>query len=297
MMSVGVVLWSAALPVIAVVNLLAWGMAATLLWRQRDVHDPHVVAVRRLQLLLSAGYVLGCAFRSVVPVFDVPRVTLVDSFLSTAAVGRSVATVAELCFIAQWALLLRETSRVSGSIAGSLASRALIPMIVVAEVCSWYSVLTTSNLGHVFEESLWCAATALILASLLADWQRWKLRWRTACVWLVAAGTGYFLYLALVDVPMYWSRWVADELAGKAYLSLAQGWQNAAGPHVVSYDWNIWKSEMAWMATYFSVAVWVSIWLVHAPVPHASRSVQRQRWRTTFGFPRLAATWLRRVRF
>lgn len=35
----------------------------------------------------------------------------------------------------------------------------------------------------------------------------------------------------------------------------------------VTFDWNEWRPELAWMACYFSVAVWCSIGLVHAPVP------------------------------
>ena len=66
-------------------------------------------------------------------------------------VGRSVATVAELCFVAQWALLLREVSQATGSAFG-LSVAPDVPLIVIAETCSWYSVLTTSNLGHVVEE-------------------------------------------------------------------------------------------------------------------------------------------------
>jgi hypothetical protein len=64
----------------------------------------------------------------------------------------------------------------------------------------------------------------------------------------------------------------------------------------VSYAWNVWKSEMAWMAVYFSVAVWVSIWLVHAPVPSARLSVQHQRRRMPFGIPGLGVLVWRRVR-
>jgi hypothetical protein len=266
MMSVWVVVWSAALPIVALVNVAAWAMVASTLWRRREQSATPVAGFRRWQLLLSAGYVFGCAYRSVLPVFDVPRVALIDSVLSTAAVGRSVATIAELCFIAQWALLLRETSRATGSLMGSVAARLLVPLIVVAEVCSWYSVLTTSNLGHVFEESLWSVATALVTANLLLLLQRPGVRWRGVGAWLVAGGVAYLLYLVLVDVPMYWSRWMADQAIGKSYLSLAQGWLNASGPHVVTYTWDVWKSEMAWMAAYFSVGVWASIWLVRAPL-------------------------------
>jgi hypothetical protein len=34
---------------------------------------------------------------------------------------------------------------------------------------------------------------------------------------------------------------------------------------VVSHRWQDWHNEVAWMSLYFSVAVWLSIALVHAP--------------------------------
>ena len=40
---------------------------------------------------------------------------------------------------------------------------------------------------------------------------------------------------------------------------------------VVSYEWKDWKSEVIWMSLYFSVAVWLSISLIHAP-PSGTRA-------------------------
>src|SRR6186713_2394657 len=102
-MSVAVILWWGQLGTIAVLNIALWAYSARILAKRRSVLSPEAYSARRLQLLVSAGYVFGCAFRSFLPVFDVPRVTLVDSWLSSAMVGRSVATVAELCFAIQWA--------------------------------------------------------------------------------------------------------------------------------------------------------------------------------------------------
>jgi hypothetical protein len=63
-----------------------------------------------IQLGLSALYVLGCAYRSVLPVYDIPRFVLVDSHLSSVFIGRSIATIAELCFAGQWALTLHRAA-------------------------------------------------------------------------------------------------------------------------------------------------------------------------------------------
>src|ERR1700704_6616263 len=69
----------------------------------------------RIELLtfLCAAYVFGCAFRSVLPRADVQRICLFDTWLSSVFIGRSVATVAELCFVAQWAIVLYQLAKLA----------------------------------------------------------------------------------------------------------------------------------------------------------------------------------------
>lgn len=258
--------WWLFLCCVGVLNMLAWLAAATALGRRQGELSADVYAMRRLQLLLSAGYVLGCAFRSFMPVYDVQRMVIVDSWLSSVVVGRSVATVAELCFVAQWALMLREISRATGSSVGRTASRVVVPLIMFAEVCSWYSVLSTSNLGHVIEESIWGLSAGLMVVSLVAIWPVCDTAARRLLGAWCAMGIAYVAFMFLVDVPMYWSRWLADEASGRSYLDLAQGLSDVSQRWIVSHRWDDWKGEVVWMSLYFSVAVWLSIAMVHAPV-------------------------------
>ena len=264
-MSTEVFVWWFALCVVSAVNVLALSYSARVLWQKQGRMPAEVYASRRLQLLLSAGYVLGCAYRSALPVFDVQRICLFDSWLSSVIVGRSVATVAELCFVTQWALLMREISQVTQSRPGRLAALAVLPLIAVAETCSWYSVLTTSNIGHVIEESLWGISAALLVASLLTLWPRASAQLRPLLLFMCLTGIAYVAFMFLVDVPMYWSRWLADEASGRHYLSLSQGVLDTSGRWVVSQQWHTWKSEVVWMSLYFSVAVWLSIAFIHTP--------------------------------
>lgn len=264
-MSAGVVTWWSFLLVVSMLNMLAWGLSALALRRRREALAPAIYAARRTQLWLSALYVLGCAFRSAFPVHDVPRTCLVDSWLSSVVVGRSVATVAELCFAAQWALMLREVARVARSEVARAAAALVLPLIVVAEICSWVAVLTTSNLGHVIEESLWGLSAALGVGSLVAIWPRCGAALRSLVAVCGAVALAYVEYMFLVDVPMYWSRWLASEAGGQGYLTLAEGFRDAARACTVSWRWEDWRAEMPWMTLYFSVAVWFSIALVHAP--------------------------------
>lgn len=283
MMSLSIVSWWSFLCVVAGLNILVWLLSAAALNRRQAVLSAEAYALRRLQVLLSAGYVLGCAFRSALPVYDVPRICLFDTWLSSVIVGRSVASFAELCFVTQWALLLREASHATGSVVGKTASLAIVPLIVIAETCSWYSVLTTSNLGHVVEESIWGLGAALLVASLAAIWPRCSARMRPLLAAWCVAGVVYVAYMFLVDVPMYWSRWIADEASGRHYLSITQGILDASERWVVSHHWDDWKSEVAWMSMYFSVAVWLSIALIHAPVPERRMTAgERRRLSSTF---------------
>ena len=264
-MSTEVLVWWFLLCVVSAANVLALSYSARVLRQKQGVIPADVYASRRLQLILSAGYVLGCAYRSALPVFDVQRICLFDSWLSSVIVGRSVATVAELCFVTQWALLMREISHVTRSQPARWAALAVLPLIAVAETCSWYSVLTTSNIGQVIEESLWGVAAALLVASLLSLWLQSSPRLRPVLLAMCLTGIAYVGFMFLVDVPMYWSRWVADEASGRHYLSLTQGLLDTSGRWVVSQQWQVWKSEMLWMSLYFSIAVWLSIAFVHTP--------------------------------
>lgn len=266
-MSADVFWWWFFLCSVAGFNILAWTLSAAALERRQAVLSPEEYDLRRVQLLLSAGYVLGCAYRSALPVYDIQRFCLFDTWFSSVIVGRSVATFAELCFAAQWALLLREISRATGSGVGRVTSLVVVPLIAVAELCSWYSVLTTSNLGHVLEESIWALSAGLLVMSLLWIWRRCSPSLRPLLAAWCAAGIAYVAFMFLVDVPMYWSRWLADEASGRHYLTITQGLLDVSGHWVVSHRWQDWHNEVAWMSLYFSVAVWLSIALVHAPVP------------------------------
>jgi hypothetical protein len=205
--------------------------------------------------------VAGCAFRSALPVIDIPRIVLIDSRLSSVLVGRSVATVAELCFAAQWALVLHHAALLGGSAFAQAAAVAVVPLIVLAEGFSWYAVLTTEQRAHAVENSLWGLSAALTVAGVLVIGPQ-----RLAAVYLpvIAGGAAYVAFIFLYDVPMYWRRWVADQASGRTYLSVAEGMAEVRGRWTVSYRWEDWRSEVAWMTLYFTFGVWSSVWLVYA---------------------------------
>jgi len=251
--------WWMFLCVLGALNITAWAFSAAALRRPAGTLDTEVLSMRRWQLGLSALYVFGCAFRSVFLVYDIPRICLVDLPFSSVLVGRSVATVAELAFASQWALLLRQGALATGYSTVRMVSQVILPLIAIAEICSWIAVLTTANLGHVFENSLWGFCAALVAASLIALATRAPAIQRPMfAIWIVG-GLAYVAFMWIVDVPTYWSRWIADEAIAREYLTLAQGVADASACKLVSFRWEDWRHEVAWMSLYFSGGVWASI--------------------------------------
>jgi hypothetical protein len=271
MKTFNVTFWWYFLCATAIFNVVAWAVSAAALKRDQAAMTADSYIACRRQLVLSAIYVFGCAFRSALPVYDIPRLVLINGWLSSVVVGRSVATIAELSFIAQWALMFRQRGELTGSPTARVVPFAIGILILIAEICSWYSVVTTSNAGHVIEEALWGSSAALVVVAMVLLRAHWTGARRRIFFGWCALGVVYVAFMFLHDVPMYWSRWISDEERGRPYLSLWQGFTDISHHRVVSYSWKDWKSEIAWMSLYFSVAVWISISLVYASVREAKR--------------------------
>jgi hypothetical protein len=250
--------WGSLLAVSAVNVAVLFGLCC----RFRDgLFARRSVLVGEPLLLLAAVYVLGCAFRSVLPRADVQRICLFDTWLSSVMVGRSVATVAELAFAAQWAIVLHALGKVAHCNMAKNVAKAILPLIVLAEICSWYAVITTDFLGNVLENSLWTVTFVLIGVTL----SRLVIRFHGVVQLAIAVATagiaGYVTFMATVDVPMYFGRWQADVVSHKNYLGLFAGLHDLATRWVVTHDISDWRDEIAWLTLYFSTAVWASLTL------------------------------------
>jgi hypothetical protein len=244
-------IWWCSLLVVSGINVTLWLLLSRSLRR---------TALRlEVLVLLSAAYVFGCAFRSVLPRADVQRICLFDTWLSSVFVGRSVATVAEICFVVQWAIVLRYLGESAQSGIARRIANVIVPLVLVAEFCSWYAVITTSYLGNAVENSLWAVTFLLIAAALLALLNRFAGIVQLAIGAALVGILGYVAFMFTVDVPMYVDRWLTDAATGKQLLGLFAGLHDAATRWVVTHDMAHWNDEIAWMSLYFSLAVWTSL--------------------------------------
>jgi len=253
-----VVWWWALLAFVSSVNIAVWCLLFHAL-HARPISLADSTSGIGLMLLLCAAYVFGCAFRSFLPRADVQRICLFDTWLSSVVVGRSVATVAEVCFVAQWVILLHRLGAMTGAATTLNAAWILLPLILIAECLSWYAVLTTNYLGNAIENSLWAVAFAAVgigLCRLLADFDGSV---RVVLIVAIIGIAGYLAFLIAVDVPMYVSRWRARASHGGKFLRPLEGLRDASTRWVVTHDLAQWKDEIAWMSLYFSAAVWASL--------------------------------------
>lgn len=249
---------------VGVVNIVLWINAFRKLHDPKPGSDPDTARYRIFQWVMSGIYVIGCASRSIVLRNDGQRFSMIDSWISSVLVGRSIATLAETCFVVQWALLLHFLSRRNGIRAGIWISWILVPLVIVAEVCSWYGVVTTNNLGHVIEESIWAFSALLFIIGLGLCYRKVEGLIRRHISVGISLGAAYIAFMVTVDVPTYLARWRADEASGRTYLSLAAGLQDIQR-YVVTGRWEDWQYSMVWMTPYFSLAVWISLLMIFLP--------------------------------
>jgi hypothetical protein len=212
-----------------------------------------------LMLLLCAAYVFGCAFRSFLPRADVQRICLFDTWLSSVVVGRSVATVAELSFATQWAIILGQLGGVAGADTTVNVSLLIVPLIFVAQCFSWYGVLTTNYLANAIENSIWAVVFFLVGMGLCRLLPEFNGPVRFALIVAIIGIAGYLAFLITIDVPMYLSRWRAGLADGSKPLRPIEGLRDASTRWVVTRDFAHWKEEIPWMSLYFSAAVWASL--------------------------------------
>ena len=203
------------------------GFFQTLFALRLFINSKHKIAP-----LLCLIYASVCWFRSVLPRMDVERLCMWDYTASWIVFGRSAAFVAEVSFGVLLSLTFKDST--------------MALCLTIANLFCWAGVLTRNNLFHCIEESIW---------GLIGLYLFVRYRQKMKLLWLALP---FALYMALIDVPMYFRKWNAFN---GTYLSVVDGFFDMCQCSVISRDSSVWIQEMYWMTPYFTVAVWFSIYL------------------------------------
>lgn len=222
-------LWWSCQAIVQVINILV----LITLWSN---NKPRNLAYDKKQLYCATVYTCACFVRAIWPRNDVTNMCFFDGIISTTNVGRSLATVAELCFIAQIKMSFKSLSQDlllvgRGSIKAHRNIRKFADLswwfIFFAQCCCWVCVTTTFKLWSAFEESIWTVVMFVYLLIFvylrpflrddnLAIHREYTFARRTCN----AAIIGLILYVAfmtMVDVPMYIRLHKLDLQNGKVF--------------------------------------------------------------------------------
>jgi hypothetical protein len=251
--------WWRALCVLAGANVCLWLIACWI--------GPGANPYAKWHLALSGVYVMVCAYRSVLPRIDLERRVLVDSPLSSIMLGRSAATVAEICFAVQLGLGVHQLAGQAGLPTVQLAAWGIPVFMTLAQAFCWHSVLTLNHITQAVESLLWAAGFSMtgVLLAVVAGHSGGGVQ-TTAIVGLVGS-LGFVTYVLAIDAPMYLRRYRECRANGPCYLSLASGARDAMHRRVPSRQWAAWKEDALWLTPYFSLGAWSSIAMAWAAQP------------------------------
>lgn len=261
-----VAIWWVSLSLASLVNIGFWFFTKIYLFKNQGLKRFSFFKWTDRNIIWFSGfYVFVCAFRSFLPRADVQRICLYDTWFSSVFIGRTVATVAELAFVIQWAIVIGYLSKQLNLKNSLRISKFIVPFIFIAEIFSWYAVVRTHYIGNMIEESIWGVTYLLITFALIEISIKFKGALLIAARFAILGGCLYVLFMFTVDVPMYYHRWQVDILNQKPLLNFWNGIIDLNTRWIVTRSISDWKSEIPWQTLYFTFAVLVSIALCYVP--------------------------------
>jgi len=223
-------------------------------------------------------FTVVCAYRSVWPRIDVPRICWFDSPLNWVFFGRSAATIAEISWAMQMGLTLRRVGICLGE-AGCIPSKAVkrscwmgnsvIILSVTAECFSWTNLISESDLFSTVEQFLWCVLflmTGIGLWLLLPSWQKCPVSYKVFIFAIICMG----LEQGYESFGLYLPRFVNEHSEGIPLQPVGVGFHKLLACARTTQSIDAWAADAPWMTGYFSIGVWSSIWLAVAPLPTSS---------------------------
>lgn len=262
-----VALWWIFLVSASVVNITLWSWVRIYKFKNISFKNFRFWELNPENIIWFSGlYVFGCAYRSFFVKADVQRICVLDTWFSSVFLGRTIATIAELAFVIQWAVVLKALAQSVDDKVVLKISRAIIVLILIAECFSWFAVISTNYLGNSIEESLWAITSSLIFIALFRLKKYFKAAFNYAIRLALIFDIVYILFMIFVDIRMYITRYLEALQNNQKYFGLMEGLFDLNHRWVVTHDIEVWKTEIPWITLYFSFAVMISIGLCLIPL-------------------------------
>jgi hypothetical protein len=254
----GALTWWRALSVLGILNICLW----IAIW----IYSPIVDSYYAMQIALSGVYVFVCAYRSIFPRVDLERLVVVDSPLSSIFLGRTAATIAEICFGIQLGLLVHQLGVYAGLPWVQHAAWIITICTIIAQAFCWHSILTLNHITQAVESLFWAAGFSWMAALLTIVAMDTSGLVHFLAVAGILGSVAFVVYVLAVDVPLYIRRFRNGRDKGQKYLSISQGARDAWSRRELSHSWEHWKDDALWLTPYFSIGAWLSMALVFLPL-------------------------------
>ena len=169
---------------------------------------------------MSAVYTAVCAFRSFMPRIGLERYCVVDHWLSHIAIGRSGATIAEICFGVQIGLLMEEMGVRAGVMWVQDLKWPVIIALSVAQVFCWIGCITLKHAWLTTEETMWTITFIVVGAAFSACAPLLTGTWQNLAYLGIVLCIIFTMFMVISDLPMHIVRGREDDRKGKRFLGI-----------------------------------------------------------------------------
>jgi hypothetical protein len=271
--------WWTVMVVINAVNLM---LCIRVVLRTAGSADEPDWKYRKWMRVMGVTFTLVGAYRAVFVSRYASQMAWFDTLANSSLLIRGLALFAEVSFSGQFALALIQANRdlaiePTAPISRLFARRApyvLWGCIIVAQAFATTGVITKSELAFAIEESLWCLGFLTALPLAIAQLRRVFLpgsrrldsiqRFAVLNVLWCAI---YCSWSACLNLPTVWAAALHQLRTGVPELRLGLGAVRDAFFVVhESKAWDDWGlGFLVWHSSYFSICVWLSLFLMGAP--------------------------------
>ena len=218
-------------------------------------------------IIYTMIYVFVAAIRGIFPIIHIKRICFNKSIISSPFIDRSIATIAEICFILLFTEIFKNLINNTTKSKNQILILSLINYcIVCAQIFCWLGSLTKNYLFNVMEESTWtcCFIVILIISFKLYIFSNNNSNnqnnyLKKTLPLIIIPLIFYIIFMIINDVPLYYKRWKNNK---NKYINIFDGFNKMLKCNKISKSYNEWKEDYLWIFGYFTGAVWLSIYLV-----------------------------------
>ena len=187
--------------------------------------------------------IISCAIRSIWPRIENDRTCFYNHWISVSSVGKVLATMDEVSLVIQIGLyMIQSTGKTK-------TATLLCAMNGFSQCCTWYAVLTTNQIGYIFEEIIWMLSLSLMVLELL-----------DANLFLYSMyGICSILGRLFIMIPIYMYRYKKDGYNKKQYVTIVDGWMDLQFCHTSTQLDSYWLPHILWITISYSCMVCMSL--------------------------------------